>query len=173
MTKFWKSLIFGLKMKKSHIANMRLLQKFVIFGYFEPIFYIRSFVADIGIRLKKPKMTKNCENRDAHVKRGFILRFWQIFGEFAFFFAIWPIYARLKDIHNLHVNFSKMATKIDFGNKSATKQQQMLPKKSEFWNNFLRCVFFIYASWVNVSAIKRKFEAFRTLFIPKTWSLDA
>ena len=49
-------------MKKSHIANMRLLQKFVIFGYFEPILYIRSFVADIGIRLKKPKMTKKCEN---------------------------------------------------------------------------------------------------------------
>ena len=73
-----KSLIFGLKMKKSHIANMRLLQKFVIFGYFELILYIRSFVADIDIRLKKK--TKNCENMAIleffsyfHVIFGFLL----------------------------------------------------------------------------------------------------
>ena len=65
-------------MKKSHIANMRLLQKFVIFGYFEPIFYIRSFVADIGIRLKKPKMTKNCENMA-------FLEFFHVFMSFLVF----------------------------------------------------------------------------------------
>jgi len=50
--------MFGLKTKKSQIANKRLLQKFVIFGYFEPIFHIQSFVADLGVRLKKNKSDK-------------------------------------------------------------------------------------------------------------------
>ena len=82
MTKFWKSLIFGLKMKKSHIANMRLLQKFVIFWLFWTHFIYPVICCRYWYQVEKNK-------NDKKLRKYGIFRVFFIFScHFWFFVAI-------------------------------------------------------------------------------------
>ena len=61
MTNFCEILIFTIWDFFTFLLNMRISQKFVIFGFFQVILYIRLIVAILVVATKKSKITKKFE----------------------------------------------------------------------------------------------------------------